>query len=382
MQCPKCGREQESTASCEACGLVFAKFDRRQEVLHHAAPPPAEIPPAGHGLRIWWLVSLAVLLGLGAGRWLWRPAGQVPVMLADSVESAPVADTVVPVEEPRSPWSTVGKPGAEPAAPAAAAELDNPIERARDATVVIRTPWGSGAGFFVDGQGHIITNRHVVEFDRNKLAALREQLSRLEKALAEEKRMVEQLQRDLAGIVNQDWRRQAEGRIAYGRQQIRKYQELHEQLESTRRTVEYYTPLSDLRVILVDGREHRINAVHLSRNLDLALLSLQGGSGGVAPLRPNPHPLPQGARVYTIGNPSGLRHTVTSGIVSGYRRTERGLLVQTDAPINPGNSGGPLIDEEGRVVGVNTLLLQDAQGIGFAIAAREVWQEFSGLIAP
>jgi len=382
MQCPKCGHEQESTASCEACGLVFAKFERRQEMLHHAAPPPAEIRPDGRGLRIWWLVGLAVLLGLGAGRWLWRPAGPPPVMVADSAEPASVADAVAPGEGPRSVGSPVEKPGAEPAASAASAVLDNPIERARDATVVIRTPWGSGAGFFVDGQGHIITNRHVVEFDGSKLNALREHLSRLEKALAEEKRRMEQLQRDLAGITNQDWRRQVESRIAHGREQIRKYQELHDQMESTRRTVEYYTPLSDLRVILVDGREHRINAVHLSRNLDLALLSLQGGSGGIAPLRPNPHPLPQGTRVYTIGNPSGLRHTVTSGIVSGYRRTERGLLVQTDAPINPGNSGGPLIDEEGRVVGVNTLLLQDAQGIGFAIAAREVWQEFSGRIAP
>src|SRR5438034_4987171 len=85
-----------------------------------------------------------------------------------------------------------------------------------------------------------------------------------------------------------------------------------------------------------------------------------------------------------IGNPYGFQHTVTAGVVSsvdrpvktGDRSYER--LIQTDAAINPGNSGGPLIDIQGRVIGINTVVLADAQGIGFAIpidVAQRVAQE-------
>jgi len=81
--------------------------------------------------------------------------------------------------------------------------------------------------------------------------------------------------------------------------------------------------------------------------------------------------------VYTIGNPVGLRNTVTSGVFSGYRQMEatKDLLLQTDAPINPGNSGGPLFNMNGEVVGINTAIVASGQGIGFAIpinVAKEV----------
>ena len=87
--------------------------------------------------------------------------------------------------------------------------------------------------------------------------------------------------------------------------------------------------------------------------------------------------------MYTIGNPKGLGHTVTSGGFSGYRQwKETGeIFLQIDAPINSGNSGGPLIDAEGRVHGVNTMVLNNAQGIGFAIPIKAVFDDF-GLQAP
>jgi S1-C subfamily serine protease len=104
-------------------------------------------------------------------------------------------------------------------------------------------------------------------------------------------------------------------------------------------------------------------------------------SAAATPLRPAPAQAGprQGDRVYTIGNPVGLRNTVTAGIFSGYRRHEDSgeIYLQTDAPINPGNSGGPLIDERGRVLGVNTMILQNTQGIGFAIPVTTVFEEFS-----
>ncbi|MEM9244445.1 MAG: PDZ domain-containing protein, partial [Cyanobacteria bacterium P01_F01_bin.153] len=83
-----------------------------------------------------------------------------------------------------------------------------------------------------------------------------------------------------------------------------------------------------------------------------------------------------------IGNPLGLDNTVTTGIVSatGRSSSEVGIpdkrvnFIQTDAAINPGNSGGPLIDEQGRVIGINTAIIRGAQGLGFAIPINRARQ--------
>ncbi|MDY7038251.1 MAG: trypsin-like peptidase domain-containing protein, partial [Thermodesulfobacteriota bacterium] len=83
--------------------------------------------------------------------------------------------------------------------------------------------------------------------------------------------------------------------------------------------------------------------------------------------------LKTGEMVLTIGNPLGLSHSVTLGIVSGKERVSPHLnkkyldFIQTDSAINPGSSGGPLINLYGEVVGINTALVSDAQSIGFAI---------------
>jgi S1-C subfamily serine protease len=83
-----------------------------------------------------------------------------------------------------------------------------------------------------------------------------------------------------------------------------------------------------------------------------------------------------GARLHTIGYPVGLEFTVTSGVFSGERQKDNQRLLQTDAPINPGNSGGLLLNESGAVIGINTLRMRGAQGIGFAIPIEDALQEF------
>ncbi|NDD27036.1 MAG: PDZ domain-containing protein [Proteobacteria bacterium] len=93
---------------------------------------------------------------------------------------------------------------------------------------------------------------------------------------------------------------------------------------------------------------------------------------------------PIGAFVLAVGNPFGFQHTVTVGVLSGREREipepgkEFRNLLQTDAAINPGNSGGPLVDIDGRVIGINTVIITRGQGLGFAIpinTARDVMQQ-------
>ena len=92
-----------------------------------------------------------------------------------------------------------------------------------------------------------------------------------------------------------------------------------------------------------------------------------------------------GAWVLAIGNPFGLQHTVTAGIVSAKGRVIGAGpfddFIQTDASINPGNSGGPLLDMDGKVVGINTAIVASAQGIGFAIPVDLVKQTVADLKA-
>lgn len=117
-------------------------------------------------------------------------------------------------------------------------------------------------------------------------------------------------------------------------------------------------PEHDLAVVRIDPPEP-IPTLRLGRSDDLLI----------------------GETVVAIGNPLGLQHTVTAGIISALGRelffsddvVYRGLI-QTDAPINPGNSGGPLLNINGHLIGVNTAIRGDAQNIGFAIPVDQLWE--------
>ena len=92
----------------------------------------------------------------------------------------------------------------------------------------------------------------------------------------------------------------------------------------------------------------------------------------------NPREVNRGSKVYAIGSPLGLSHSVTSGVFSAHR----GELLQTSAQINKGNSGGPLLTENGQVIGINTLKLvgEGVEGISFAIPIDVALSEFSSYI--
>ncbi len=127
-------------------------------------------------------------------------------------------------------------------------------------------------------------------------------------------------------------------------------------------------------VILADGRKFPAELVGADPETDLALLQVDAKGLPAAQLG-NSDALEPGDWVVAVGNPFGLDHTVTVGVVSAKERSGVGLatyenFIQTDAAINPGNSGGPLVDLDGRVVGINTAIRSHSggsDGIGFAI---------------
>ena len=134
-----------------------------------------------------------------------------------------------------------------------------------------------------------------------------------------------------------------------------------------------------IRVQLADGRIAEAHVVGSDPDTDLAVLSVSLKFLPVAPLGRSDQ-LRVGDVVLAIGNPLGLSHTVTHGIVSAVSRAQLGIapvedFIQTDAPINRGNSGGALVDSNGALVGINTAMVAKSlgvEGIGFAIPVNLV----------
>jgi putative serine protease PepD len=137
-----------------------------------------------------------------------------------------------------------------------------------------------------------------------------------------------------------------------------------------------------------DGKEQTAQVLGADASKDLALLKVDPGSTKLHALSfGDSSNLQVGDNVYAIGNPYGLDHTLTSGIVSALNRDIQAPsgatipgAIQTDAALNPGNSGGPLLDADGKVVGVNSQIASSGSssgeagnvGIGFAIPSKLV----------
>ena len=127
----------------------------------------------------------------------------------------------------------------------------------------------------------------------------------------------------------------------------------------------------EIRVTLHDGRTYTAKVLGSDPKTDLALLKIEEKVELPAVTFADSDSIAPGDWVIAIGNPFGLGHTVTTGIVSGTGRSigsgPYDNFIQTDASINPGNSGGPLFNLSGEVIGVNTAIFPHGQGIGFAI---------------
>jgi serine protease Do len=126
----------------------------------------------------------------------------------------------------------------------------------------------------------------------------------------------------------------------------------------------------DIKVSLSDGRVMDAKLIGKSKEIDIALIKVEA-TDLPSVILGDSDKLEVGDWVMAIGNPFGLSHTVTAGIVSAKGRVigvgPYDDLIQTDAAINPGNSGGPLFNMSGEVVGINTVIIATGQNLGFAV---------------
>ena len=146
--------------------------------------------------------------------------------------------------------------------------------------------------------------------------------------------------------------------------------------------------VDSLRVTLDDGSTFAARVVSYDRSQDLAIIKIEASQTlTVMPIGTSSD-LMLGETVFAVGNAFGYEHTVTSGIVSALSRDVEvnekqsySNLIQTDASINPGNSGGPLLNLDGKVVGINVAIRAGAQRIGFAIPIDDARRVIAKLLS-
>jgi len=139
-----------------------------------------------------------------------------------------------------------------------------------------------------------------------------------------------------------------------------------------------------LAVTLHNQKQYRAQIVGVDQTKDVAVLKIDAPASELAAIRQPPadYRLEVGQKTIAIGNPFGLDHTLTVGVVSALGREVRGIggvtirdMIQTDAAINPGNSGGPLLDSRGQLIGMNTMIFSksgSSAGIGFAVPVKTI----------
>lgn len=284
----------------------------------------------------------------------------------------------------------------------------NDIERVSIATVAIQTAAGSGSGFFISDDGYILTNKHVLQGDKNQRQAIENQYLNYKRQVETLKDWVDSQKGQLVIAESrlrssrQDIASERDSQIRRGKQQIYEAQsrnferwkanvrnkeyelsEFERKLDSAKLALDNREVIADLSqnftIFLRDKTELYVYLVAASETYDLALLKLDGYTTPfIEPF--DSFKIAQGEAVYAVGNPLALRTQVAAGVLSGHQ----GDFVKTDARIYPGNSGGPLVTGSGRVIGINTFkqLTRKFEGLGFAIRIDIALNEFIGYLNP
>lgn len=368
MQCPKCGNKQNDTIECKSCGLIFAKYKGYLEAKKQENESVTYQYQQSNNKLPWLIASVVIVIALTFFI-LRGEETNIPTKLT-SVVTAPEKSS------PDSDQSDINDYNGGINLVAQLSESSpahNAIEEARNATVLVQTSWGSGTGFFFTSDCKIITNRHVIKFSEEKIAAVQklidDRTDQLERHKKKMKRYKQEYFKRCQGCKHSDFVRSMT--------EIKEeYNAAEDELRTVKKELFNLKYLNELKVILTDSTEMEATLLYESDNFDLALLQLRDKAHCPAIKPASSNNLTFGETLYTIGNPVGLRHVVTSGVYSGRIKLNGTEMIQTDAPINPGNSGGPLINEKGEVHGINTLIIKNTEGIGFAIPIETAINEF------
>ena len=282
----------------------------------------------------------------------------------------------------------------------------NLIEQASLATVAIQSAIGFGSGFFITDQGHIVTNRHVLQYTKDQEEETDQQIQSLEsriKAIEAElddegKRLknvmaeLEQTRRSLDRQKDSEQKRFNESRYRSDLEMVQSWKKKYSERKAAferqkkkfkdkqfkfKRKAGIAALSRSFTVFLADNTEVQAYLVKLSDQHDLALIKIDGYTTPF--IKPTPiHKMAKGDDVYAVGNPVRLKNSVAKGSFSGVE----GLFAKTDAKIYPGNSGGPLVSKDGRAIGVNTFkkLTRKFEGLGFALQMDQVLKEFDSFL--
>ena len=376
-RCPKCSSMVTNPVECETCGIVFEKY-LQAEARNKTAAEQTTIKTSGPGKRPVVLIAIGLVLLIAALIAVYfatrSPASSQPQKLTP----APQARSSRELDE-KTPESL---PAATPAAtiqPLEAKGLDeDPIQRALSATVSVRTPWGSmGSGFFI-AEHAVVTNKHVIAFDETGYQAFKNRVERNRKMIDLEIEKIDEWKSRLRQMPEGPNRKQFELIIQDKEDDLSKYQSLQREDEEKLAKLRDQRFSRDIKIVLSDNKEYPVDHIVTSSTHDLALLEVSSVEGKVLKRKAKDQRLEQGQVVYALGSPLGLSNTVTSGIFSAYRKKTDPdeTFLQFDAAMNPGNSGGPLIDKQGNVLGVNTMGIIQAEGLGFAIPIDVVYEDF------
>lgn len=386
INCPKCGFNQEFGTDCAQCGINFKKYratayKEQVDALARSKEIQQRIEESRNQKKQGFK-SFAPILGVltvAGGLLIWlfsgdssKPKSTIPlVATSNNIQ----ADREVISIKPNKKTNLSSQLNASVSA-------NNPIEKARNATVFIQTNWGTiGSGFIINKQCLVITNRHVVDPQTAKQSVSNSSI--YQEVLAKEtyklNQKITELEESLAKLKEKLSDKNI--KVLTVKEQLAKLN--HEKAKLPSKLMQSGLSESNLsdtpsgfQASLVDGTSFDILFADLSDNYDLAAFTLPTQNCPFLKVGEQQR-LKQGETVYTIGSPSGLTYTVTSGIFSGYRKDGDLTIIQTDAPINPGNSGGPLITSDGKVIGVNTAILGGTEGIGFSLPVSYALSEFN-----
>jgi hypothetical protein len=133
-------------------------------------------------------------------------------------------------------------------------------------------------------------------------------------------------------------------------------------------------------IVMNDGKAYLGKVIASDMIVDYAFILCKNRQFERLPVFSARKDIMEGEDVVAIGHPLGYEFTVTKGIISSARRDVKGVTyIQTDVPINPGNSGGPLLDSRGEVLGINTWIVSNAQGISFAVPVTYIITAYNNL---